>query len=120
MDSVVTDTNRTALLPVACDAVSHLAEASRLLEVDVNQVAEPFPFVALKMRLGFQVLQPAQAQAIERSGHGGEGSREQPGDVTLVEPLIAQLNSALQMLRIKRPPLGAANAAPIRQRGWTT
>ena len=45
------------------------------------------------------------------------GCREQPGDVTQVEPLMAQLNGALQMLRIERPPLLAANTASIGQCG---
>jgi hypothetical protein len=94
--------------------VSHLAEAGQLLDVYVNQVAGPFPFVALNRRHWLQVSQPAQAQAVQRSGHGGEESREQPGDVTLVEALVAQLNGALQMLPIEAKPLGAANIASIR------
>jgi len=39
--------------------------------------------------------------------------------VTQVQPLMAQLHGTLQVLRIKRPPLGAANTASICQRGWT-
>ncbi len=89
VDPVVTDASRAALLPVSCDAVSHLAEAGQLLDVDVNQVAGPFPFVALNRRLWLQVSQPAQPQAVQRSGHGGERSREQPGNVTQVQPLMA-------------------------------
>jgi hypothetical protein len=84
MNSVVSDASRAALLSIACDAMSHPAEASQLLDIDVNQVARAFPFVALNRRLWLQVSQPAQPQAVQRSGHGGERSREQPGDMTQV------------------------------------
>jgi len=33
---------------------------------------------------------------------------------------MAQLHRTLQALWIQRQPLGAANTASIRQRGWTT
>jgi len=84
VDPVVSDASRAALLSIACDAVSHPAEAGQLLDVDVNQVAGPFPFLALNGRLWLQVSQPAQPQAVQSSGHGGERSREQPGDVPQV------------------------------------
>ncbi len=119
VDPVVSDASRAALLPVVCDAVTNLAEAGQLLDVDVNQIAGPLPFVALNRRLWIKVSQPAQPQAVQRSGHGGEGSRQQPGDVSQVEPLMAQLNGALQMLRIEPPPLVAANTASIGQCGRT-
>jgi len=86
----------------------------------VNQVAGPFPFVALNRRLGFQVSQPTQPQAVQRSGHGGEGGSEKSGDVTQVQSLMTQLHGTLQALRIQRQPLGAANTASIGQRSWTT
>ena len=93
--------------------MTNLAEAGQLLDVDVNQIAGPLPFVALNRRLWIKVSQPAQPQAVQRSGHGGEGSREQTGDVSQLEQLMAQLNGALQILRIKRPPLVATNTASI-------
>ena len=37
--------------------------------------------------------------------------------MTQVERMMAQLNGALQMLRIERPPLVAANTASIGQGG---
>ncbi len=57
---------------------------------------------------------------VQDFGHGGEGSAQQPGDVTQVQPLMAQLHIALEAARIERPPLVAANTASIRQGGWTT
>jgi hypothetical protein len=36
-----------------------------------------------------------------------------------VEPLLAEIHGLLQVLRIERPPLGAAHAPSIRQRGCT-
>ena len=92
MGPVVFDASRAALLSVAFDAVVTLAEACQLLEIDVNQIAGPLPFLALNRRLWIQVSQPAQPQAVQRSGHGGEGSCEQPGDVSQVEPLMAHFN----------------------------
>jgi hypothetical protein len=32
-----------------------------------------------------------------------------------VEPLVAEIHGLLELLRIERPPLGAAHAASIRQ-----
>jgi hypothetical protein len=32
-----------------------------------------------------------------------------------MQQLMAELNGALLLMRIKRPPLGAANTPPIRQ-----
>ena len=57
---------RAALLSVAFDAVVTLAEACQLLEIDVNQIAGPLPFLALNRRLWIQVSQPAQPQAVQR------------------------------------------------------
>jgi hypothetical protein len=43
---------------------------------------------------------------------------QQPGNVAEVQALVTEIHGALQLLRIERPPLGAAHAASIRQRGW--
>lgn len=120
VDPVVADACGTALLPVAGDAVTHLAEAGQLLDVDVNQAARRLALITLHHRFGLQVPQPPQAQAVQAPGHGGEGCNQQPGDMTQVQPLMAQLHGALEAVRIERPPLGAANTASIRQRGWST
>jgi hypothetical protein len=40
--------------------------------------------------------------------------------MTQVQPLMSQLHSALEALRIERQPLAAANTAPIGKRGLTT
>jgi hypothetical protein len=57
-------------------------------------------------RLGHQVGQPPHAQAVQLCGHGRDGSRDQRGDMTQVEPLVAQLNGGLQVLRIELPRWG--------------
>jgi hypothetical protein len=36
-----------------------------------------------------------------------------------VQPVKAEIHVLVQLLRIKLPPLGAALAAWVRQRGWT-
>ena len=86
---VVSDGSRSAPCRLPVMRCPTLRKRASFLTIDVNQIAGPLPFVALNRRLWIQVSQPAQAQAVQRSGHGGEGSREQPGDVTQVEPLMA-------------------------------
>jgi hypothetical protein len=57
----------------------------------------------------------SQAETAEGAGDGEEGSLQQPGDVPQVQPLVVEIHGLLQLLRIERPPLGAAHAASIRQ-----
>jgi len=120
VDPVGADASGAFLLSVAGDEMPHLAEAGRLLDVDVDQLAWCLALVALDRRLGLQISQPAQAQAVRGPGQGGKRSGQNPGDVTQLQPLMAQLHSALEAVRIEHPPLGAANTASIRQGGWTT
>jgi hypothetical protein len=127
VNSVVANTSGAVLLAVAGDALPDLAEAAQLLllcgslrlDVDVDQVARCLALVALHRRLGLKVPQPTQPQAIESPRHAGAGSGQQLGDLAQVEPLMAELNGALLLMRIKRPPLGAANSPPIRKRSNT-
>ncbi len=49
-DTVVTDTNQAILLPVAGHPMTHLAEASGLFHIDVDQVARLLPLVVLDRR----------------------------------------------------------------------
>jgi quinolinate synthase len=42
------------------------------------------------------------------------------GDVPEVEPLVAEIHGLLELLRIERPPLGAAHTPSIRQCCYTT
>jgi len=51
--AIVANACGAALLPVSCDAVTDLPKAGQLFDVDVDQVAGPFPFVALNRRLGY-------------------------------------------------------------------
>jgi hypothetical protein len=41
-------------------------------------------------------------------------------DVHESRTLVVEIHGMLQLLRIERPPLVAAHAASLRQRGWTT
>jgi hypothetical protein len=52
---------------------------------------------------------------MEGPGPGGERSRQQPADVAQVQPLVAEVHSALQFVWIERPPLAAVNTASIHQ-----
>jgi hypothetical protein len=121
--TVVADAGRAALLTVACDAVPDLAEADQLpllrrslrLDVDMDQVARRLTLLALEWRFGLQVSQSPEPQAVQSSGHGGEGSGQQPGNVQEVEALVTEIHGLLQLLWIERPALGAAHTALIRQ-----
>ena len=87
--------------------------------VDIDQVTWVLPLVPLHRWFGFQVPQSPQLQTAESPGNAGERCLEQPGDMAEVEPLVAEIHCLLELLRIERPPLGAANTPTIRQRGWT-
>jgi len=120
MNLVVADAVGAALLAITGDAVAHLAKAGQGLDVDVDQISWPLPLVALHWNLGLQLPQTPQPQKAESPGNGGEGRLQQPGNATEVEPLVAEIHGVLQLLRIERPMLAAANTPTIRQRGWTT
>ena len=120
MDPVVADAVGAASLPVAGDAVAHLPKPSQGLDINVDQVAWPLPLVALHRWFGFQVPQSPQPQTAESPGNGGEGRLQKPGNVAEMKQLVAEIHGVLQLLRIERPPLGAANTPTIRQRGWST
>lgn len=116
MDLVVADAVGAPLLPVSADAVAHLPEPRQGFDVDVDQISWPLPLVALHWNLGFQIPQASEAEPAEGPGDGGEGSLQQARNVPEVEPLVAKFHGVLQLLRIERPPLGAANTPSIRQR----
>jgi len=84
-----TEAGGTALLPVAGDAVPHIAEPGQLFDVDVNQVARYLAFITLHHRLGLRGAKPPQAKVAQGPGHGGKGGGQHPGDMTQVQPLVA-------------------------------
>jgi hypothetical protein len=111
VDTVVADPSRAALLAITRDAVTDLAETGQLLDIDVDQVARCLALVALNWRLGVQVSQPTQAQPVQDPRHSEERSSQEPGDMAQIQALMPELHGALQVLRIERPPLGAADTA---------
>ena len=117
MNLVVADAIGAPLLAITGDPVAHPAEAGQGFDVDVDQVAWPFPLVALHRRFGIHVPQSPQPKAAESPGDGGEGSLQQPGDVPEVESLVPEMHRLLELLRIERPPLGAAHARSAREVG---
>jgi len=71
------------------------------------------------LALGFQVPQSAKAQGLHHPTHGRQGTPKRLGDPPEGAALVAEIQGVLQLLRIERPPLGAANTPSIRQRGVT-
>jgi hypothetical protein len=64
---VATDNSGAPLLSITGDAVTHLAKAGQLLDVDVDQVARRLAPITLHHRFGLQVPQPAQAPGLIQS-----------------------------------------------------
>ena len=114
MDTVVADASRAALLAVAGDAMTDPAKAGKLFDVDMDQVSGMFTLVAQDRRLGFQIPESAKSQPVQGPGHGGERGSQHPSDVPQVQSLMTELHGVLLLMRIERPPLGAATTASIR------
>jgi hypothetical protein len=95
--------------------VTHSLKASELLGIDVNHVARPRPLITAYRLSWLQVLESAEAQGLEHPTDGGEWRRQHPGDATQGAALMAEVNGALQLQWIERPPLSAANTASIHQ-----
>ena len=72
-----------------------LAEASQLFDIDVDQVTGPLPLVGLDHRFGLQIPQPPETKASKNSGHRGEGSGQQPGDIPEVQAWVAEIHGLL-------------------------
>ena len=106
-------------MAITGDPVAHPAEAGQGLDVEVDQVARTLPLVTLHEWFGIQVPQSTQTQSAESTGDCGERDLQQPGDVAEVESLVPEIHRLLKLLRIERPPLSAAHAPSIRQRGRT-
>jgi hypothetical protein len=67
--------------------------------------------------LGFQVPQPPESQGLHDPSDRGEGGSLSLGDTPEGAALVPEVHRMLQLLRIERPPLAAANAPSIRQGG---
>ena len=116
MDHVLTGAIGATLLAVADNSVPHLAEHGQSLDVDMNQVTGPLPFVAPHKRLGLQVSQTVESKTVQSTGERGERRLEQAGDVPEVQTLVTAVDNLLQLRRIKRQTVAAANTASIPER----
>jgi len=75
---------------VTGDAVADLPEACQLLNVDVDDLARAFAFVARPARLlGFERAQAAESARLEDARDGGRGDAERGGDMRLGVALAA-------------------------------
>ena len=101
---------------VAGDPMADTLETGELFCVDMDHVARALPLVALHWLLGLQIVEPAKPQRVDHPPDGGEGRLEGPGDAAECAALMPEVHGLLQLLRIERPPLVAANTPSIRQR----
>jgi hypothetical protein len=115
MSFLVTDTTGAAKPAISGDPVTDPFKAGQLFGVDVDHVARLCPLVAAHQLSGLQVLESAETQGLEHSAHSGERCSQDPGNATEGAALMAEVNGALQLQWIERPPLGAANTASIHQ-----
>jgi hypothetical protein len=67
--------------------------------------------MAPERRTRVETPHPVQPQTPNRAGHGANRCQKQSVNLTVDEALGPELHSLLQLLRIARPPLAAANAA---------
>lgn len=81
----------------------------------MDHAARALPLVPPHRRFGLEVPQPAQPQGIHYPSDGRERSLEGPGNAAERAALVPEVHGQLQLLRIERPPLGAAHAPSIRQ-----
>ena len=95
-------------------------ETGQLFGVDMDHVAGALPLVALHWLPGLQIPEPAKPQGVHHPPDSGEGRLQGLGNSAERAALVAVIHGLLQLLRIERPPLAAANTPAIRQRGWTT
>jgi hypothetical protein len=120
MGFLVARTRGAAKAPNASDMVTNTMEPGKLFDVDVDHVARPSPLVSPHRHRWLQVLQAPQAKGFDVAADGGE----RQGQLARVGPegasIVLHGHSALQILWIERPPLGAAKTASIHQGGGTT
>jgi hypothetical protein len=119
MDLLGTSPTGAALTAVAGDPVADPLKAGQLFGVDMDHVAWLLPLVPLHRSLGLQVPQTAESKELHHPSYGRQGSAKGPGDPPEGAALVPEVQGVLQLLRIERPPLGAANTPTIRPRGVT-
>lgn len=95
-------------------------ERDKLFGVDMNHVARLLPPVPPHQRLGVQVSQPSEAQGLHDPSDRGEGGSLGHDDSPEGAELVPEVQSVVELLRVKCPTLSAANTASIRKRGVTT
>jgi len=115
MGLLITRATGGAQAAIPGDTDANPVKASQLFGVDVDHVAGLCPLVAAHWLGGLQVLEPAKPYGFEHSANGGERRCQPPGNTTESAALMAEVHSALQLLWIERPPLGAANTPSIHQ-----
>ena len=92
-----------------------LLRRSLRLDIDMDHVARLFPLVAPHRRFGVKVLESSQTQALHEPANGGKGRGEGPCDAAERAALVPEVYGLLQLMRIERPPLSAANTPSIRK-----
>jgi hypothetical protein len=123
MSFLITRTTGGAQAAIFGDPVTDALKAGELFVIDVDHVAWLCPLVAAYRLSRLQVpllrrslrLEPAETQGLDHPAHGGKRRRQHPGHSSERAALMAEVNGALQLQWIERPPLGAANTASIHQ-----
>jgi hypothetical protein len=116
----ITQILRTAPLPAASDTADYLPETGQVSDVDIDQVARNVPYLPLHRQIGIQIAQVTEPQTAESPGDGGEGWKQQPGNMAQMQPMATEIQVVMHLPQIQHPQLSAAHAASIRRRdSWT-
>lgn len=94
-------------------------EPGQLLVVDMDHVARLLLLVPLHWRRRVKVPQAAESEGLHHPCHGRQGNPKGLGHPPEDAALEPEFQGVLHLLRIERPPLGAAHTPSIRQRGCT-
>ncbi len=82
----------------------------QLFTAGMDQVSGFVRLVALESRLEYQSPDSTKTQQVQGPGTSGEREFQHPSDVPQVQPLMTELHSELDLLRIEDPTLGACCA----------
>jgi len=119
MNVFITLTTGGALASISGNPLTDAIKAGELFGVNVVHGTWPCPLVATHRLCGLQVLEPVETQGLDHPANGGKRRRQNLGHSSERAALMAEVNCALQLLWIERPPLGAANTASIHKSSST-
>lgn len=84
---------RTARREAMADAI----DLAQLLDVEMDHLARPFPFVADHRRLRFEPVQPVEAEPPQHQAHARAGHTQDPGNARSALALTPQMRDGCDL-----------------------